>query len=144
MGESFLDFTDDNLDEASEPMAAEDGEYTLRIADWRADKKGAVLQLDKNDEPYIMPVLEIIDCEEAEFAKNFSQFLRIPHKGMAAKDINNAKWDIKCFCNCFGIDYSQRIDYEECIGKTGEALLIVTPDEGYGEQNKVKTFLSPR
>ena len=146
MGDSFLDFTEagDSLNDAVEPQAAGDGEYTLRIADWSTDKKGSILRLDKNEEPYVMPIFEIIECEEAEHAKSFSQFLRIPHADMAVKDKNAAKWDLKAFFTCFGIDYSQRIDYEECIGQTGDALLIVTPDEGYGEQNKVKKFLSPR
>jgi len=146
MGESFLDFTDgeEDLDGAVEPQAAEDGEYTLKLVDWQTDKKGSVLRKDKNDDPYVMPLFEIIECEEAEFAKSFSQFLRIPHDGLNAKDKNAAKWDLKAFFTCFGIDYTQRVDYEECVGKTGDALLIVTPDEGYGEQNKVKKFLSPR
>lgn len=144
MGESFLDFTDEDLDGATEPQAVEGGEYTLKIVDWKADKKGAVLQKDKNDEPYIMPIFEVIECEEAEFAKNFSHFLRIPHKDMNVKDRNAARWEMKSFCTCFSLDYSQRIDYEECIGKTGDALLIVSPDEGFGEQNRVKKFMSPR
>lgn len=144
MGESFLNFTDEGLEDATEPQAAEEGEYTLKLVDWRSDDKGAVLRKDKNGEPYIMPLFEIIECEEAEFAKSFSQFLRIPHDDMNAKDRNAARWDLKAFFECFGIDHTQRIDYEDCIGKTGDVLLIVTPDEGYGEQNKVKKFMSPR
>lgn len=144
MGESFLDLTDYNLDEATEPQAVEEGEYTLKLVDWKTDDKGAILRKDKNGEPYIMPLLEIIECEEAEYAKSFSQFLRIPHGDMNAKDKNAVVWELKCFWKCFGVDYSQRIDYEECIGATGEVLLIVAPDEGYGEQNKVKKFMSPR
>lgn len=144
MGDSFLDFADDNLDDAIEPKAAEDGEYTIRIMDWRTDKKGAIIQEDKNGHPYIMPILELIECEEALYAKSFSHFLRLPHEDMESKDKNAARWELKAFFLCFGIDYSQRVDYDECIGKTGDALLIVTPDEGYGEQNKVKQFMNPR
>jgi len=144
MGESFLDFTDDNLDDSTEPQAVEEGEYTLRLADWSTDDKEAILRKDKNGDPFILPILEVIECEEAQYAKAFSHFLRLPHEDMTAKEKNAAKWALKCFWTCFGIDYSQRIDYEECIGKTGDALLIVTPDEGYGEQNKVKKFMSPR
>ena len=144
MGESFLDFTGEELDDSTEPQAVEGGEYTIKLTDWKADKKGAILQKDKNDEPYIMPLLEVIECKEAAYAKAFSHFLRIPHDDMTQKDKNAAKWELKTFFTCFGIDYTQRIDYEECIGATGEVLLIVTPDEGYGEQNKVKKFMSPR
>lgn len=144
MGESFLDFTEDNLNDAIEPKAVEEGEYTIRIIDWRTDKKGTVLQKDKNDNPYIMPILEVIECPEAKFAKNFSHFLRLPHTEMAEKDKNAARWELRNFFRCFEIDYSQRIDYEDCIGTSGEVLLIVSSDEGYGEQNKVKRFLSER
>ena len=144
MSESFLDFTGEDLNDSTEPQAVEGGEYTLKLVDWKADKKGTVLQKDKNGEPYIMPLLEVIECEEATFAKAFSHFLRIPHDDMNQKDKNAARWELKAFFTCFGIDYSQRIDYEDCIGKTGDALLIITPDEGYGEQNRVKKFMSPR
>lgn len=144
MEESFLDFTGDDLDDSTEPQAAEGGEYTLKLADWKTDEKGAVLRKDRNNEPFILPLLEIIECEEAAFTKAFSHFLRIPHEDMNQKNKNAAKWELKAFFTCFGIDYSQRIDYEDQIGKTGEALLIVTPDEGYGEQNKVKKFMSGR
>ena len=144
MGESFLDFTDDSLDDAVEPQAVEEGEYTLKLADWKTDDKGTVLRKDKNGNPYILPLLEIIECEEAQYAKGFTHFLRLTHEDMTVKEKNAAKWELKCFWTCFGVDYSQRIDYAECLGKTGDALLVVAPDEGYGEQNKVKKFMSPR
>lgn len=142
--ESFLDLTSENLENAKEPRAADEGEYTLRITDWRTGKDGSVVTLDKNDQPYMMPILEIIECEEAEFAKPISHFLRIPNSEMSGKDQNNAKWNLKAFCDCFGIDYTQRIDFEECVGLTGAALLFVAEDTGYGEQNKIRKFMTPR
>ncbi len=144
MGESFLDLADDNLADAVEPKAADEGEYTIRLTDWRTDKKGSIIQKDRNDNPYILPIFEIIECEEAEFAKGFSHFLRIPYDGMDSKERNGAKWELKTFFECMGIDYTGRIDYEECIGNTGDVLLVVTEDEGYGEQNKIKKFLTAR
>lgn len=142
--ESFLDLTDEKLDDAKEPQVVEEGDYTVRISDWRTTKDGNVVALDKNEQPYIMPILEVIECEEAEYAKPVSHFLRIPNTDMNLKDQNNAKWNLKAFCECFGIDYTQRIDFEECVGLTGEALLFIASDEGYGEQNKVRKFLIPR
>lgn len=142
--ESFLDLADENLDEAKEPKAAEGGEYTLKLVDWKSDDEGGVVLTDRNDLPYMMPVLEIVDCEEAEYAKNINHFLRLLHKDMTAKERNGAKWALKEFCECFGIDYTQRIDPEEQLGSTGDALLFVAEDEGYGEQNKIRKFLLPR
>jgi hypothetical protein len=144
MGESFLDFMEEDLDGAVEPQAVEEGEYTIKLIDWKTDDKGTVLRKDRGGAPYILPFIEVIECEEAQYAKGFTHFLRIPHADMTVKEKNQAKWDLKAFFTCFGIDYSQRIDYEECIGSTGEALLVVTPDEGYGEQNRIKKFMSPR
>ena len=142
--ESFLDLTEESLDNAKEPMAVEEGEYTVRLLDWKTDKSGNVIILDKNEEPYMMPILEVIECEEAEYAKPISHFIRIPNEGQNAKDRNNAKWNLKSFCECFGIDYSQRIDFEDCVGMTGDVLLFVAEDTGYGEQNKVRNFMTPR
>ncbi len=142
--DSFLDLTDESINEAKEPMAVEEGEYTLRLMDWKAAKDGGIIILDKNEQPYMMPILEIIECEEAEYAKPLSHFLRIPNEDQNAKDRNNAKWNLKAFCECFGIDYTQRIDFDSCIGLTGDALLFVAEDTGYGEQNKIRKFLTPR
>lgn len=142
--DSFLDLTGESLEDAREPSVVEEGEYTIRLADWKVNKKGNVVSLDKNDQPYMMPIFEIIECEEAEYAKQFSHFLRISNTDQDAKDRNNAKWNLKAFCDCFGIDYTQRIDFDACLGMTGDALLFVAEDTGYGEQNKIRKFLTPR
>jgi len=142
--ESFLDLSGEDLDGAIEPSAAEGGEYALKITDWKTGEDNKVQIMDKNGLPYMMPVLEIIECPEADFAKPLNHFIRLLHPDMNAKEKNGAKWALKEFCECFGIDYTQRIDFESCVGLTGDALLIVTPDEGYGEQNKVRKFLVPR
>jgi len=142
--DSFLDLTDEKIEDAKEPMAVEEGEYTVRIADWKTGKDGNVVSMDKNDQPYMMPILEVIECEEAEYAKQFGHFLRVPTSDLSAKDQNNAKWGLRAFCECFGIDYTQRIDFDECLGLTGDVLLFIAEDTGYGEQNKVRKFLTPR
>lgn len=142
--DSFLDLTEESLDNAKEPKAAEEGEYTLRIFDWKTGKDGNVVLLYQEDRPYLMPIFEIIECEEAEYAKSLTHFLGIPTSEMTPKDRNKAQWNLKAFCECFGIDYAQRIDFEECIGLTGDALLYVAEDTGYGEQNKIRKFLTPR
>ena len=138
---SFLDLTQENLEDAIEPKVVDEGEYTVQIADWKTDDDGNVIKKDSNDNPYIMPVLEVCECPEAEYAKAFTHFLRMPHEDMTKKERNSALWNLKEFFSAFGIDYSQRIDFEDTIGKKAEALLTVQPDEGYGEQNRVQRFL---
>lgn len=141
---SFLDLTDEKMEDAVEPKAVNDGEYTVQIVNWKTDDKGDVTKKDTNDNPFIMPVLEVCECPEADFAKPISHYLRLPHEDMSKKDRNATLWTLKEFFNAFGIDFAQRIDYEETIGKKADALLIIQPDEGYGEQNRIQRFILPR
>lgn len=138
---AFLDFSDENLNEAVEPKAVDDGEYTLKISDWKTTESGEITKEDVNGLPFIMPVLEVIECPEAEYAKPITHFLRLPHAEMTKKERNDAKWNLKMFMEAFEIDITGRIDMEDTLGKTAEALLIVTPDTGFGEQNRIKRFM---
>ena len=141
---SFLDLTEEKLEDAIEPKAVDEGEYTLILVDWKTTDSGEVLREDVNGNPYIMPVLEVTECPEADFAKPFTHFLRIPHAEMTKKERNDARYTLRMFWEAFGVDYIQRIEYKEVIGLTAEALLIVQADTGYGEQNRVVKFLTAR
>ena len=141
---SFLDLTDERMEDAVEPKAVDEGEYTVKIMDWKTDESGNVKKLDSNDAPFIMPVLEVIECPEAEFAKPITHFLRLPHKGLNKKERNSALWSLREFFTAFDIDYTEKIDYEDSIGKTAEALLTVQPDTGFGEQNRIQKLINPR
>jgi len=144
MSENFLDFMEDGLENAVEPQTAENGEYTIELVDWKTNDEGKVVKKDTNGNPFIMPVFEVVDCEGAEFIKGFNHFLRLPRKDMTKKELNGCKFELKSFFECLGVDYSQRIDYEEIIGVRGDVILVTTPDEGYGEQNRIKSFILPR
>lgn len=139
---SFLDLSDERMEDVVEPKAVDDGEYTLKLIDWLTTVDGEVTRINSNDQPYIMPRLEIIDCEEAIFAKNISYYLPLVHSSMTKKEKNDTLWRLKEFFDAFEVDYTQRIEYEEIIGKTAEALLITQADEGFGEQNKISRFIS--
>jgi len=141
---SFLDLTDERMEDAVEPKAVNDGEYTLQITNWKTDDNGNVAKKDANDNPYIMPILEVCECPEAEYAKPITHFLRLTHEDMSKKERNGALWALKEFFTAFDIDFTQRIDYEEAIGKKADALLSIQPDEGYGEQNRIQRFILPR
>ena len=141
---SFLDLSDENLDDAIEPKAVEEGEYTLKLADWKTNDKGEVVKEDVNGHPFIMPVIEIVECPEAEYAKPITHFLRLPHDDMTKKERNDTRYNLRTFWEAFEVDYTQRIMYEETIGATAEALLTIQPDTGYGEQNRIQRFLPSR
>jgi hypothetical protein len=138
----MMDFTGESLDDGRELVAVDEGEYTVQIKDWKSDDDGKIRLIDTNGNPYMMPILDIVNCEEAEYSKTFTHFLRLPNEDMTAKQRNNAKFQLATFFKAFGIDYSQPIDPESTIGLTADALLVMTPDEGYGEQNRVKRFIA--
>ena len=142
MNNYMLDFTNDNLDEGKPIQAVKEGEYVLRLIDWKSDEDGKIRILDKNDLPYIMPVLEIVDCPEADVAKNVTVYMPLPHPERKTKNNSQAKYDLGQFFKAFGIDYgSSKIDPESMVGMKASAILIIQEDSGYGESNKVKKWV---
>ena len=142
---SFFDAMEVGLEDAQEPTCVEAGEYEIELTGWKRTEDGEIFRTDTNGLKFIMPVLEVRNCEAEEYAKPFTHFLRIPDaNSLDAKELNKAKWNMKCFFDAFGIDYSQRIDFEELVGASAEAILGVQPDQGYGEQNYVKKWMKQR
>lgn len=130
---SILDLSNEDFDNVIEPQPVEPGEYKLIIAEVKMDN-------DKNDEPYLMPRFEI---EGQVGAKDFTKFLRIPHKGLDEKKMNNAKLHLKRFADAFGINLAQPLDVDDLAGLEGWALLGVDKgDSEYGPQNYVKQFIT--
>jgi hypothetical protein len=130
----IMGFLDIDISDVKEPTAVPGGEeYKLRISDVRqAD--------DKNGAPYILPRFEI---SGEPTAKEFTKFLRLPHDGLDAKQLNNCKWQLKLFFDTFDIDPSN-IDLEDMIGAEGWAILGLEESDEWGEQNFVKKFIAPK
>jgi len=141
---SFLDLTDAKMEDAVEPKAVDDGEYTLKLVDWMTTDSGDITRMNASGNPYIMPIFEIIECEEATYAKNISHYLPLLHEEMDKKDRNATLWKLKEFFEALGVDYTQRIDFEDLIGKTTDALLTVQDNADFGEQNNIKRFVAGR
>jgi len=130
-----MSLLDMNLGDAQEPKAVPaDEEYKIRILTCRSDS-------DKNGNPYLLPMFEIPDQPTS---KGFTKFLRVPHQEMDAKQMNSAKWSMTLFLQAFGMDPGRPFDPEELNGKEGWAILGVSDDEEYGEQNFVKKFIAPK
>jgi hypothetical protein len=142
MSDYMIDLSNDNLEEGRERQAVKEGEYTLRIKDWKSDDDGKIKMTNEKGFPYIMPILEVINCEEAEFSKDITHYLALPDSGLDKKKLNDAKYQLRCFFEAFGVDYHQPLDPEGMIGETAEALLVVQEDTGYGEQNRVKRWIA--
>lgn len=128
----MTDFVDINLDDTVEPYVIEAGkEVKLRIV--KLEKR-----MNKNEEPFLFPRFEV-DGEVA--AKEFTKYLPLPLDSDSPKDKNSKKAAIKAFYECFGISTSGSVGLEDQVGKTGWAILGVSEDPEYGEQNYVKKFV---
>jgi len=140
----FFDWEGENLNDSHEPTVAKEGEYTIKLKDWKTDDEGHVIRLDSSDKKFMLPLMEVIDCEGSEFMKEFTHFLRLPSEEMTAKDNNKAKWNLKIFFESFGIDYQGRMDFSEVAegDYTADVILGVQDNDEYGDQNYIKKFVS--
>jgi len=127
-----MSFLDVDVSDAIEPKAVPgEEEYEVRIVsiDQRINKSG---------NPFIFPRFDI---PTEPSAKDFTKYLPLPHSDMTDKQVNNTKWGLKSFFDAFDVDPSGQIDLEDLIGKTAWAILGVSEDEEYGEQNFIKRFV---
>lgn len=130
-----MSMLDMNLNDAQEPTVVPAGEeYKIRILTVKVDN-------DKNNQPYMLPTFEVPDVAAS---KSFTKFLRIPNESLDAKKMNSAKWQIKLFLECFGMDPGRPFNPEELTGLTGWAILGIEEDEEYGDKNYVKKFIAPK
>jgi len=131
---SLLDIGEGVADAPEPKTVPADTEYKLRIIDCRQE-------LDKNEEPYILPRFEVVD---EPLAKDFTKFLRLPHEGLDEKGKVRARSALRIFLEAFSLPTSGQIDLEDMKGKTGWGILGIEDNEQYGEQNYVKKFVQPK
>lgn len=133
----MIDPAEMGLDDSQEPYAVKAGEeYNLTIVDVKEGE-------DKNDLKYIMPRIEVIG---QPYAKDFTYFLHIPDaKNMTEKQLNRVRWNMKTFLECFGVDTTAPISWKDDLpGHEGWAILGTGESDQYGEQNFIKTLVSPK
>lgn len=132
---SLIDLSTMDLENVSEPTPVPgDEEYELRILE-------VILKENKNGEPYIMPRFEVIGHPTA---KDFGEYIPLPHSGMDPKKMERSKYRLKLFLTTFNLPLTTSLDIEDMVGSTGWAILGVESDEQYGDSNKIKRFLPPR
>ena len=98
---------------------------------------------DKNGNPYIMPLFEVVGDANA---KNFSHFIGLPADGDEEKEARQKKLNFKHFCAAFGINGDEGFDTEQVKGLTAAATLGISGEEGdqYGIQNKIRQWIERR
>ena len=137
---SLLDLTGilDEIEDSEAPTVAKKGtEQHLRIV----SVNGGVS--DKNNCEWFMPMFEVVD---APLINEFNTFFWVPDKDkLTPKQYARTLYDIKVFSTAFGIDLSQPLDYEDDMPrKQGWAIVGIKKSEEYGEQNTIKTFITPK
>jgi hypothetical protein len=128
-----MGFLDINLGDAKEPKAVKEGEYLIR---WLDTNEG----LDKNGHAYLQP---IFDIPQEPDSKSFTHFAGLPYEGMEPKALNSCKWGLKVLFDAFGVDHTRQIDFTVCKGRQAWAILGVSHNDQYGDQNFVKKFVRP-
>lgn len=128
-----MSFLDPGILDAQEPQAVEAGEHKLRLL---AVAEGT----DKNGHDYIQPRFDV-PSEAA--SKDFTDFIHLPGDWMDEKKLNNSRWKLSQFMYAFGIDPTQEVTFSELGGEEGWAILGVSDNEEYGEQNYVRKYVVP-
>lgn len=128
-----MSLLDIDVSGAQEPKTVEAGtECKLRIIDVRQD-------INKHNHAYFMPRFDVTD---EPLAKDFTDYMEIPHDEMDAKTKARAEWKIRTFLEAFGLPISGSLNPDEWKGLTGWAILGVSTDDTYGEQNTVRKYVA--
>ena len=129
---SFLDI---DVGDAQEPVVVPDGEECLvRLI-------GMTGGINKNNDPYTIWRFDVPDRPNA---KEFTKYLPIPTDKMDAKEKNTAKWKFKTYWEAFAVDHTQTINFDNVAGGQCWALLGVSEDDEYGEQNYIKRLITKK
>jgi len=127
-----MSLLDIDVSGAQEPKTVEAGtECKLRIIDVRQDT-------NKHGNPYIMPRFDVV---EEPLAKDFTDYMELPHEEMDAKTRARAEWKIATFLNAFSLPTSGQMNPDEWKGLTGWGIVGVSTDDTYGEQNTVRKYV---
>jgi len=128
---AIVDLSAHNVEDAQDPIAMAAGEYKLRLIECDGLRENAA----GND--YVLPRFEVVG---EPLAKDFTYYLPLPAEEYDEKRTAKVLAGIKNFCLCFGID-TNSFDTDELQGLEGWAILGVSDDEQYGEQNYIKKFV---
>jgi len=128
----FLDLSSVDLDDTFEPEVLEAGsEVELVIT-------SMLIDTNKNGDRYMMPFFDVVGQPTV---KDITDYMELPHEGMAPKDKNNAKLKIRDFGVAFGIDFASSLDIKnDVVGKTGYAILGVGKDRDKNEANSIRKY----
>lgn len=137
-----MSFLDVNLNEVKELNAVPEGEYELQLT------KCELRTVTNENSSYngAQFLLLTFDIPGEADSKSISHTIFLPRDVDDDKTKNNRLRQLKYFCDAFGIDYSSGIDLDDIAngGYTGWAMLKVEEDPEYGEQNRIRRFVTAK
>ena len=128
---SFLDY---NLNDVPELTALPDGqEYELRILECEVKTSAAGNPM----------VITRFDVPSEPNSKGITHVMMLPTQADDEKKRNGRLRALKMFCEAFDIPTDGGIELgENVVGNTGWAILGIEDSPEYGEQNRVRRFVT--
>lgn len=130
-GDRKMGFIDFDVDDAEELKSVEPGEYKLEII--RAEIKDT-----KSGDNRMLQVDFIIVNQP--LSKNVTDYLLFPD-GSDMKRDNARKLRLKKFAEAFDIDLKSTED-KDMVGHTGWVILGEEPNDQYGPQNRIRSYIA--
>lgn len=129
-GSSFLD---DTLDDVLELVAYE-GEQRLQIVSAKTGRKSP------EKAPYLLIRLELPDHLDA---LSLTHVIGLSDPQIdSPKDMNMKRLRLREFYEAFGVDYTQPVDLDGLAGMEGWGILSTETSPEYGEQMRVRRFIT--
>lgn len=122
-----------NLDDIPPQHAAPEGEYRLILSDVEIGES------EKTGGRYIRATLEIADDPDA---KLISHIMMLPASDDKERKRKNRLRAIGDFYKAFGIPSSGVVKLDQYLGNQGFAILRIDDDKEYGEQNRIRRFVT--
>ena len=124
-----------NLDEVPAQHAVPEGEYQLTLVTCEIKEQ----KPEKGTGRFIMATLEIVSDPDT---KLITHVMMLPAADDNERKRNNRLRNIGDFFKCFGIPSSGPVNLAAFEGNTGWAILGVEDGGQYGEQNRVKRYIT--
>lgn len=132
-GDNILDI---DTSDAVKPHPVDDGEYELEVVGYMKDNEDKIVRTGAGGGRYFIMLLEI---PSEPHSKMFTHLVNVPDKKtQTPKQYEGSRWKIEELKQAFGVE---EINFDKLIGKKGWGILYTKVDQ-YGEQNKVKEFIS--
>lgn len=126
-----------NLDEIPEQRAVPEGEYQLLLVDAEVKQQ----KPEKGTGRFIQATIEIVDAPDSKLVNHI---MMLPQEGDNERKRNNRLRNIGDFFRTFGIPRQGSVNLSAYAGNTGWGILTVEDGKEYGEQNRIKRFITGR